>query len=285
MTLDAFRDGVAVITGAGNGIGEALARAAAAIGMRVVLADIDAASIERVSAEIRAAGGAALPVPTDVADAAALDRLAATTYEGFGDVRLLVNNAGVETIGYVWDIPADLWERTLKINVLGVVNGVRAFAPRMLEHGAPAYIANVASVGGISIFPVETAYICSKHAVLSFTECLYLEMQMQKKPIHVSAIMPGPVATGIFEAAKGAGIAEHHHRSVMRDMLADSMQPMEAARIIFDGIARGDFWVSTHPELTAETARGRADYLANLSRPSLAETARAILGLNDVPAT
>ena len=209
----------------------------------------------------------------------ALDRLAAVTYAAFGDVRLLINNAGVETVGYVWDIPAELWERTLKINVLGVVNGVRAFAPRMLAHGAPAHIANVASVGGIGMFPVETAYICGKHAVLSFTEGLYLEMQMQKKPIHVSAVMPGPVATRIFETAKGAGAAQHHHRSMMKDMLAEGMEPAEAARIILKGIARGDFWVSTHPQLTAETARGRAAYLTSQTPPALAETAKAILGV------
>jgi NAD(P)-dependent dehydrogenase (short-subunit alcohol dehydrogenase family) len=274
-----FTDGVAVITGAGSGIGEALARTAAASGMTVVLADIDAARIDRVAAEIDGAGGTALAVPTDVADPAALDRLAARTHEAFGDVRLLVNNAGVETVGLIWDIPAELWDRTFRINVLGVVNGVRAFAPRMLAHGAPAFIANVASVGGLSIFPVETAYISSKHAVLSFTEGLHLEMLMQQKPIHVSAVMPGPVATSIFNDALGAGSAQDHHRSVMKDMLADGMQPAEAARIILAGIARGDFWVSTHPDLTLKTARMRADYLSALALPDLPDTARKIAGL------
>jgi len=274
-----FTDGVAVITGAGSGIGAALARTAAAAGMTVVLADIDIPRIDRVSAEIGAAGGTVLAIQTDVADPAAVDRLAARTHEAFGDVRLLINNAGVETLGLIWDIPAALWERTLRINVLGAVNGVRAFAPRMLKHGAPAHIANVASVGGLSIFPVETAYICSKHAVLSFTEGLYLEMRMQRKPIHVSAVMPGPVATSIFDDAKGAGPAQNHHRAAMKDMLADGMEPMEAARIILAGIARGDFWVSTHPELTLQTARMRAEYLSSLARPDLADTARKISGL------
>jgi len=274
-----FTDGVAVITGAGSGIGEALARTAAASGMTVVLADIDAGRIDRVAAEINSAGGLALAVPTDVADPAALDRLAARTREAFGDVRLLVNNAGVETVGLIWEIPAELWERTFKINVLGMVNGVRAFVPRMLECGRPAHIANVASVGGISIFPVETAYISSKHAVLSFTEGLYLEMLMQQKPIHVSAVMPGPVATSIFDDAKGAGSAQDRHRTMMQDMLAQGMQPMEAARIILAGIAQGDFWVSTHPDLTLRTARMRADYLSTLALPDLPDTARKIAGL------
>jgi NAD(P)-dependent dehydrogenase (short-subunit alcohol dehydrogenase family) len=274
-----FTDGVAVITGAGSGIGEALARTAASAGMAVVLADIDAGRVERVAAEITAAGDVALAVQTDVADPAALDRLAAQTHATFGDVRLLVNNAGVETMGLVWEVPAELWERTFRINVLGMVSGVRAFAPRMLDRGQPAYIANVVSVGGLSIFPVETPYICSKHAALSFTEGLYLEMRTQRRPIHVSAVMPGPVATRIFDDAKGVGAAEHHHRAVMSDMLATGMPPTEAAGLILAGITRGDFWVSTHPELTLETARGRADYLANLALPSIADTAQAILGI------
>ena len=277
--MEAFKDGVAVVTGAGSGIGEALALKAAAAGMKVVLADIDVRRIDRVASAIEARGGIALAIQTDVADPIALERLAAQTHAAFGDVRLLVNNAGVETMGLVWDIPADLWERTFRINVLGVVSGVRAFAPRMLERGLPAYIANVASVGGLSIFPVETPYICSKHAVLSYTEGLYLEMRLQKAPIHISAVMPGPVATAIFADAKGAGAAQQHHRTAMKDMLAGGMQPAEAAEHILAGIARGDFWVSTHPELTAQTARMRAEYLANLALPGLAETAREISGL------
>jgi short-subunit dehydrogenase len=247
--------------------------------MKVVLADIDVRRIDRVASAIEAAGGTALAIQTDVAEPLALERLAAQTHTAFGDVRLLINNAGVETMGLVWDIPADLWERTFRINVLGVVSGVRAFAPRMLERGVPAYIANVASVGGLSIFPVETPYICSKHAVLSYTEGLYLEMRMQKAPIHVSAVMPGPVATAIFDDARGVGAAERHHRATMKDMLADGMAPADAAEHILAGIARGDFWVSTHPELTLQTARMRADYLANLALPGLAEAAREISGL------
>jgi len=125
--VETLRDGVAVITGAGSGIGEALALKAAAAGMKVVLADIDVRRIDRVATAIEARGGAALAIQTDVADPTALERLAAQTHAAFGDVRLLVNNAGVETMGLVWDIPADLWERTFKINVLGVVSGVRAF--------------------------------------------------------------------------------------------------------------------------------------------------------------
>lgn len=277
--MDSLKDGVAVVTGAGSGIGEALALKAAAIGMKVVLADIDVRRIDRVAGAIEARGGTALAIQTDVADPLALERLAAQTHAAFGDVRLLINNAGVETMGLVWDIPAELWERTFKINVLGMVSGVRAFAPRMIERRLPAYIANVASVGSLSIFPVETPYICSKHAVLSYTEGLYMEMRMQNAPIRISAVMPGPVATAIFDDAQGVGAAERHHRAAMKRMLADGMSPADAAERILAGIAAGDFWVSTHPEMTLATARMRAEYLANLALPGLAEAAREISGL------
>lgn len=277
---EAFGGGVAVITGAGSGIGEGLARCAAALGMKVVLADIAADRIERVATDIRAGGGTALPVPTDVTDRTAIERLADTAHKAFGDIRLLVNNAGIETIGYIWDIPAEVWDRLLAINISGVIHGVRSFAPRMLQAGKPAYIANVASVGALGMMPTQAPYMLSKHAVLSFTECLYLEMQLLRKPVRVSVVLPGVVATRIFEDApadRESGFVERQ-RAQMKEMLAKGgLTPVEAGRIILEGIAAEQFWVSTHPDVTAHMARTRAEYLAGLKTPSLAEEARQIL--------
>jgi len=277
----AFSGGVAVITGAGSGIGEGLARCAAALGMKVVLADIATDRIERVAAEIRAAGGIALPVPTDVTDRHALERLADAAHDHFGDVRLLVNNAGIETIGYTWDIPAETWDKALAINLSGVIHGTRIFASRMLKAGKPAYIANVASVGALGMMPTQAPYMLTKHAVLSLTECLYLEMQLQEHPVHVSAVLPGLVATRIFEdaAADRASDFVERQRKIMKDMLAQGgLTPVEAGAIILEGIAAEQFWVSTHPQVTAHMAKARAAYLAELSTPMLAAEARSILG-------
>ena len=113
-TLDG---GVAVITGAGSGIGEGLARYAAELGMKVVLADIDQQRIERIAAEIEVAGGTALAVPTDVSQSEALENLADRAYAAFGDVQLLINNAALEVLGFTWEIPADTWNKTLGINI------------------------------------------------------------------------------------------------------------------------------------------------------------------------
>lgn len=277
---EVFAGGVAVITGAASGIGEGLARHAAALGMKVVLADIAVERMDAVAAEIRAAGGEALTVPTDVTDPAAIDRLAAKTHETWGDVRLLVNNAGIETLGFVWELPASTWDKTLAINVNAVVHGVRAFAPRMLAAGRKAFIANTSSIGGLGMMPVQTSYIMSKHAVLAFSECLHLEMQVKKAPIQVSAILPGPVATRIFEDAKAdSDPVAAHHREVMRAMLGQSgISGLEAAQRILSQIAAGQFWVSTHPEITREFAQQRAAHLAGLTVPELPPGIEQMLG-------
>ncbi len=279
--MTVFRGGVAVITGAGSGIGEGLARLAARQGMRVVLAVVALDRVESVAGDIRAGGAEALAVHTDVSEPEALDRLAALTHEAFGDVTLLVNNAGIETLGYVWELPAALWEKTLKINIHGAIHGVRAFAPRMLEAGKRAWIANTSSIGGLGIMPVQTSYVLSKHAILSFSECLYLEMQVKKAPIHVSAILPGPVATRIFEdSSTGEDPVNVRHRDIMRQMLkSDGMSGYEAAERILPQIAEGRFWVSTHPETTREFANNRARHLAELSDPALPPEVLAGLGV------
>ncbi|WP_178119594.1 SDR family NAD(P)-dependent oxidoreductase [Pseudomonas sp. SCB32] len=280
MSENIMAGGVAVITGAGSGIGEAIARIAASRGMKVVVADIAGDRAEAVAADIRAEGGEALAVATDVSDAAQLDRLAQRSYEAFGEVTLLVNNAGIEMLGYAWEIPAATWEKTLAINVLGVIQSVRAFAPRMIAAGKRAWIANVGSVGSLGMMPIQTSYMVSKHAVLSFSECLALEMELIGAPISVSCVLPGPVASRIFtDAVMGEeGELSGKHRSIMADMLSThGLSPMQAGEIILDGIAAGDFWVPTHPDLADAMARSRADYLVNERRPRLRDEVRGLL--------
>lgn len=279
--MDVFKGGVAVITGAGSGIGEGLARLAAKQGMRVVLADVAKERAEKVAEDIRAGGAEALVVHTDVSEPEALDRLAAVTHETFGDVTLLVNNAGIETLGFCWELPAAVWEKTLNINIHGAIHGVRAFAPRMLAAGKRAWIANTASIGGLGMMPIQTSYVLSKHAIISFSECLYLEMQVKKAPIQVSAILPGPVATRIFEDSKtGEDPVNAHHREIMRNMLkADGISGYEAAERILPQLAEGKFWVSTHPEITAEFAANRAQHLSSQADPMLPPEVLAGLGV------
>jgi NADP-dependent 3-hydroxy acid dehydrogenase YdfG len=284
MSLDRemFAGGVAVITGAGAGIGEGLARRASELGMKVVLADISQQRLDAVAADLRTQGGEVLPIVVDVSKPTELDRLAAAVHSSWGDVRLLINNAGIETLGNSWEIPLERWEATLNINLHGVIHGVRAFAPRMLASGKPAWIGNLASIGAFGVMPTQTAYILTKHAVESFSECLYLEMELTGKPIRVSSIIPGMVKTHIFDASAGAGEpdAAARHRTVMREMMATyGMDLAAASKVILEQVAAGEFWVSTQPDMTRDIVAGRIEFLKNQTKPQLAPQARALLGL------
>ena len=176
-TQEAFGGGVAVITGAGSGIGAGLARYASGLGMTAVLADVNGDAVAALRDELSAVGGVAHDVVCDVRNPDAVQDLADRTYRDVGPVRLLVNNAGIEQFGYLWDTPVPNWQRIVDVNVSGVFYGVRAFLPKMMASDEQAWILNIASVGAVVSMPLQAPYIVSKHAVLSLTECLSLEVQ------------------------------------------------------------------------------------------------------------
>ena len=132
---------------------------------------------------------------------------------------------------------------------------------------------------GLGMMPIQTSYMMSKHAILSFSECLYLEMQLKKANVQVSAVLPGPVATRIFADAKGTDdpMIAHHRESMRQFLEAQGITPVEAAKRIFTQIAAGEFWVSTHPEITRMMADGRVRYLTGLNKPALNEDMLATL--------
>jgi NAD(P)-dependent dehydrogenase (short-subunit alcohol dehydrogenase family) len=270
-----FSGGVAVITGAGAGIGAGLARYASRLGMTVVLADIDAAAVATLRAELCAAGFAAVDVVCDVRDPDAVQELAEKAYRDFGSVRLLVNNAGIEQFGYVWDTPVANWQRVVDINISGVFYGVRAFLPKMMACDEQAWVWNLSSVGGVVAAPLQAPYIMSKHAVLALTECLHLEVQAagHDHHIHVQAVLPGAVASNIFEAAGGVidgdVAAAELQRSAMVDIKAEAMDPLAAAETVFEQAAAGRFYLLTQPEFVGSAMAERADVLASQRPPVL----------------
>jgi NAD(P)-dependent dehydrogenase (short-subunit alcohol dehydrogenase family) len=277
---EVFAGGVAVITGAGAGIGSGLARRAGQLGMTVVVADIDGARAEVVAGQIRDADGRAEAVVVDVSRPAELERLADHVFTAHGSPRLLVNNAGIETIGFSWEIPVERWEATLNINIHGVVHGCRAFLPRMLENGREAWIANLSSMGAMGVMPCQTAYIMSKHAVQSFSECLYLELELKDAPIHVSSVLPGMLKTSIFEAEAGRGEppAAAAHRRKMFEMMRDhGMDLDEGCRSILDQIARNKFWVHTQPEMSLGAMEGRIAFFRRQQGPTMNDEVRYLV--------
>jgi NADP-dependent 3-hydroxy acid dehydrogenase YdfG len=270
----AFSGGVAVITGAGAGIGEGLARfAATELDMTVVLADVDAAAIEKVSQELNGLGARAVAITTDVRDASSVDRLAARTYDELGDVRLLVNNAGVEQFGYLWDTPVQNWNRLVEININGVFHGIRSFVPRMLARGdGPArYVLNLSSVGAVGAAALQAPYIMSKHAVLSITECLYLEILSVGAHVRVAAVLPGLVTSNIFQSARsvddGDIDAAEDHRQSMLTIRERGISPQEAAETIFRQAAAGEFYIVTQPDWVLAAMANRGDQLRDRRAP------------------
>jgi NAD(P)-dependent dehydrogenase (short-subunit alcohol dehydrogenase family) len=278
---ETFSGGVAVITGAGAGIGAGLARYASRLGMTVVLADIDARAVAALRDELRAAGGSATDVVCDVRDPDAVQQLADRVYRDVGAVRLLVNNAGVEQFGYIWDTPVANWRRVVDINISGVFYGVRAFLPQMMATDEQAWVWNLSSVGGVVAIPLQAPYIMSKHAVLAMTECLYLDVQSagHDHHIHVQAVLPGAVVSNIFESAGGVDPGESSNgvdvqaaeaqRSAMLDIKAAAMDPLAAAETLFVQAAEGRFYLLTQPDTVGAAMAERANALASQRLPML----------------
>ncbi|MCP2167859.1 SDR family NAD(P)-dependent oxidoreductase [Goodfellowiella coeruleoviolacea] len=272
-----FGGGVAVITGAGAGIGAGLARhAALELGMTVVLADVDTAAIAALRAELEAAGARAVDVACDVRDPRALERLAERAVTEVGPVRLLVNNAGVEQFGYLWDTPVANWARLASININGVFHGIRAFLPRMLAEPGRSWVWNLSSIGGVSAAPLQASYIMSKHAVLALTECLHQEVELagHARHVHVQAVLPGAVASNIFESAgaveDGDTAAAEEHRAAMLKVKAQAMDPLDAARVFFDQAAAGEFYLTSQP-FVVDAMAARADTLVHRRAPALGQ--------------
>ncbi|AKK27794.1 SDR family NAD(P)-dependent oxidoreductase [Mycobacterium sp. EPa45] len=272
---EVFGGGVAVITGAGAGIGAGLARHASRLGMTVVLADIDAAAVAALRDELTATGGSAIDAVCDVRDADAVQALADDVYRDLGSVRLLVNNAGVEQFGYLWDTPLTNWKRVVDINVSGVFHGIRAFLPKMMATDEPAWVWNLSSIGGVAVVPLQAPYIMSKHAVLALTECLHLEVQSagHDHHLHVQAVLPGAVVSNIFESAgsvqSGDTSAAEAQRSAMLDIKAEAMDPLAAAEAVFEQAAQGRFYLLTQPDYVGSAMAERARVLTTQEAPRL----------------
>ncbi|QHN28205.1 SDR family NAD(P)-dependent oxidoreductase [Gordonia pseudamarae] len=268
-----FSSGTAVVTGAAAGIGEGLARHLARLGMTVVVADLDAARASDVARSIESQGGQSIARRVDVADAADVEEMAAEVFDRFGSVELLINNAGIESSGFLWEIDIPRWERLMRINVDGVFHCVRSFVPCILDSGTPSCIANLSSVGGVTTVAVQSPYIVSKHAVLAMTECLYQDLAILDAPIQVSAVIPHSIRSDIFLAARRESpttnpVANAVFDAMQRDNVEKGLDPLAAAEHMIAQIARGDFWILSDDEMCTSTTTRRAHQLLDLSPPA-----------------
>src|SRR3954452_4146581 len=181
--LQEFDGKVAVVTGAASGIGFAMAQRFSAEGMKVVLADIEQGALDKAVANLNDAGGDAIGHITDVSERDSVFALADRSFEHFGAVHVLCNNAGIGSgsEGKMWEHDPKDWDWCFAVNVFGVFNGIQAFVPRMLAQNTPGHIVNTSSGdGGIAPLPNASVYATTKAAVVTMTEALYAQLGQVK---------------------------------------------------------------------------------------------------------
>jgi NAD(P)-dependent dehydrogenase (short-subunit alcohol dehydrogenase family) len=268
-----FEGKVAVVTGAANGIGRALAVGLVAEGMRVVAADIDEAGAKET---VAGCGAEAVARRVDVSDSESVAALADGCFAEFGQVDLLVNNAGVFQGGLSWERSIEDWEWTFGVNVYGIIHGHRSFVPRMIAQGTEGHVVNTASVAAFVSGPTSAPYIVSKCAALSLTECLAHDLAAVGAKIGASVLTPSAFDTGIARTAgvrperfgvdrteDGKGTAE-----ALAAIVSQGMAPSEAVKPVVDGIRSGEFLIATRPSY-AEQLRNRYDALLARKLPAL----------------
>jgi NAD(P)-dependent dehydrogenase (short-subunit alcohol dehydrogenase family) len=242
-----FEGKVAVVTGGAAGIGRGMAERLAAAGAKLVLADVNSDALAETAKELESGGASVLQVQTDVTDYAQVQALARRAFDEFGAVHVLCNNAGISTQNIaIWDIPIEEWRQVVGVNFWGVLHGIHAFVPLMLQSGAEGHIVNTASAAGLGSRPGLSPYVATKHAVVALTESLHHDLRLAGANVRASVLCPGRVVTRMSSRAPDE---------------ERSMLPSEVGDMVVAAIREQRFWILTHPEGIKERVRGRAEDL------------------------
>jgi NAD(P)-dependent dehydrogenase (short-subunit alcohol dehydrogenase family) len=266
----------AFVTGGASGIGLALGRALAGAGMKVMLADIESDELAAAVESLRDLAPEVRGVVCDVADAGSVERAAAASFEAFGRVHVVCNNAGVAGGSGIDDISLDAWRWVLDVNLMGVLHGVRTFLPHIRAHGEGGHIVNTASMAGMVSGLGFSPYAASKFAVVTMSEGL--AMQLAPLGIGVTVLCPGFVRTRISESARNRparyGAARRPEPASPAGQLAarlaelgrSGLYPRDVAAQVLHAIREDELYVFTHSEMRAEVEERFAAILAAMDR-------------------
>jgi NAD(P)-dependent dehydrogenase (short-subunit alcohol dehydrogenase family) len=262
---------VAVVTGAASGIGRALAERFAGDGMDVLLTDVNGDGVSQVADELRGgATGTIVSQTVDVTDPDQVEGMADRAWDEFGRVDILCNNAGGSRIGpqlRLWETTLEAWHGDLALNFFGAMNGIRSFVPRLLEQDHDSHIVNTVSVAGITPNTRFPPYGAAKHALLTITEDLALQLADLQPRVRVSALLPGPTDTPAFRAAfeRGRRDAADDQRATVLGWVGESevVSPKQSAELVAAAIGTERFWIFTNA--------GSASRVIGRFEPMLAE--------------
>jgi NAD(P)-dependent dehydrogenase (short-subunit alcohol dehydrogenase family) len=247
---------VAVITGGASGIGLALARRLADEGMRLVLGDVEVAALDEATDHLAKAGAEVVGLRCDVAQLGQVEEMRDAALERYGAVDLVVNNAGV-TGGSAASSPRAIWDWVIGVNLVGVVNGVNAFLPHLLEQGE-GHIVNTASVAGFSGVPGMGPYCATKAAVVAFSQSLFHELALMDTSVRVSVLCPGFVQTQIHRSDRNlpeeiACWADTEEARFLGEMARAAVEGGAPVSVVVDRVIEalddGRFWILPHPRV------------------------------------
>jgi len=266
----------AFVTGGASGIGLALSRAFAQAGMKVMLADIETGALDAAVSSLHASGQNVRGVICDVSDPESVERAARATYQAFGNVHVVCNNAGVAGGGGIDTISLDNWRWVLEINLMGVLHGIRTFLPHIRAHGEGGHILNTASMAGFNAGLGFSPYVASKFAVVGMSEGL--AMQLKPHGIGVTVLCPGFVRTRIGESGRnrqpryGQALAldpsspEAALIAEIARRIEAGLDPAEIATRALSAVRENQFYVFTHPEMRHELEERFAAILSAMDR-------------------
>jgi NAD(P)-dependent dehydrogenase (short-subunit alcohol dehydrogenase family) len=275
--MQEFKGRNAVITGAGSGIGQGIARRCVAEGMNVVLADVNEKDLVETVRMLENRGVTVLGVPTDVSKRADVQALADRTLQALGSVHLLVNNAGVGAGTTPWESTWNDWEWVLGIDLWGVINGVKIFTPLMIAQNTECHIVNTSSMAGLLAFMHSAPYQVAKHAVVALSENLSVFLAIRNTLVKVSVLCPGFVKTQTMNSERNrpAELRDEPREmspeqqalvKVAMEAVERGMSPDEVADHVFNAIREERFYILTHPE-EIPFARDRVEGLLNCRNP------------------